>query len=604
MRFFLLIVVLLPFLSQALEITARTDKKELAVNEFLVFTIKIHSTEEPKNLDIPDLSNLNEFKLLGQWSGQKKSIQIINGKMEKTNVFSKSYRFQPKTTGTLRIESLTIRANGQTFKTDPVYITVLKENKNKAPTQPPKSSPLVLPNPFHSPNSLFDIFKDPFQRNPFQNENNTKNSIKFHLNLNKNSVYKAEMIKVNWFLLQSSGHIRYNIYKSPSLKGFWKEEIKNKPRNSSSGTQIIDQVLYRKTLLNSLWLFPLQIGQLTVDSYSIEINHLFSFHSQEKIYSSPSRKITVKELPSQGQDHFFTGAVGSFTVQASIQEQSAVVNQPLSYKITFKGSGHPRFISLPALHFPSSVHTYPPVEKSQFSDLGEGTKEFEILIVPKKEGILNTPSWTLSTFDPVKEKYILHKIPSFSLFVKKGQKSNKTEGQTFFEEEEPEQKQLSFSMDSLHASYWPQFINHKNLVRFWLFLFAFFLVSLLILYIKHFAFKKEKSLREKINQKLDSTQKLLDQRNWQKACTQMIYINNFILDAIQIKSSSSGWREALNKLPPSLNKKYMVQFEKLFTQLENLSFSQKAHLEKEALDKTQDLFKQTKTLINSFLSDL
>ena len=598
MKFFLLTVFFLPLLSQALEITASADKTELAVNESFVFTIRIHSTEEPENLDIPDLSNINDFHLLGQWSGQESSIQIINGKMEKTSVFSKSYRFQPKTTGTLRIESLTIRANGQTFTTDPVFITVHKENKNKPPAQPPTGFPRLLPSPFQSPNSFFDIFKD-----PFSNENITKNSIKLQLDLSKKSVYKSEMIRVNWFLLQSSGHIRYNIYDNPSLKGFWKEEIKNKPRNPSSGTHVIDQVLYRKTLLNSLWLFPLQTGQLTIDPYSIEVNHLLNFHSQEKIYSSPIRKISVKELPTQDRDHTFTGAVGSFTVQTTIKEQSAVVNQPLSYKIIFKGSGHPRFISLPSLPFPTSVHAYPPVEKSQFSDLGEGKKEFEFLIVPKQEGILNIPSWTLSTFDPIRKKYIFHEIPSFSLPVKKGSPKKEPEGQAFFEEEEQEQKQLSLSLNSLNESYWPQFINHKNLIKFWLILFGFFLVSLLILYIKHFAFKKEKSLKEKTNQKLEGIQKLLDQRDWQKACTQMIYVNSFILDAVQIKESSSGWREALNKLPPSLSKKYRAQFENLFTQLESLSFSKKILLEKEALDKTRDLLRQAKTLINSFLSD-
>lgn len=599
MNFFLLTVFLLPVLSQALEITAKADKTELAVNESFVFAIRIHATEEPENLDIPNLSNLNDFHLLGQWSGQESSIQIINGKMEKTNVFSKSYRFQPKTTGTLRIESLTIRANKKTFKTDPVFITVHKKNKSQPPAQIPKIPPFPLPDPFQIPNSFFDIFKD-----PFADEDKAKDSIKLQTNLSKKSVYKSEMIRVNWFLLQSSGRIRYSIYKDPSLKGFWKEEIKNKPRDPSVGTQVIDQILYRKTLLNSLWLFPLQTGQLTIDPFSIEINHLYRLRFQEKIYSAPIRKITVKELPIQGQDHTFTGAVGSFKVQATIKEQSAVVNQPLSYKITFKGSGHPRFISLPTLNFLSSFHTYPPVEKSQFSDLGQGTKEFEILVVPKQEGILNIPSWTLSTFDPKKEKYIFHELPAFSLPVKRGKTNQEPEGQTFFEEEKPEQKKVSLSLDPLNTSYWPQFINHKNLVKLWLILFGFFLIGLLVLYIKHFAFKKEKSLREKINQKLDDIQKLLDQRDWRRACTQMIHVNSFMLDAAQIRGTSSGWKEALNKLPPSLGNKYSTPFEDLFTQLENLSFSKKTLLEKEALDKTRNLLKQVKILTNSFLADL
>ena len=599
MKLFLFFFLLCPFLSQALEVQASVDKSKLAVNESFVFTIKIQSKEEePKHLDIPDLSHLNDFYLLGQWSGQESSLHIINGQMEKTSVFSKSYRLQPKTTGTLRIEALTVRANKQTFKTKPIFITVSK--KNKTPQKNPQSPPVALPSPFSSPQSLFDIFTDPFSK-----EKATKNSIKLRLNLSQYSPYKTEMIKADWFMLQSSGSVHYEPYKQPSLKGFWKEEIRNKNLNPSAGTMLIDQVLYRKTLLDSLWLFPLKTGELTIDPYSIRINHLFGlgFISQREIKSFPVKKITVKNLPSQGLDDTFTGAVGFFEVQTSIKEKSAVVNQPLFYKITFKGSGHPRFISLPPIRFPPSVQTYPPVTKSYFSDSGRGTKEFEILIVPKQEGTLNIPSWTLSTFDPKKGKYILHKIPSFSLPVKKG-KANEETGQTFFEEEQ-ELKKQPLSLEPLNSSYWPQFINQKNLIKFWLTLFCFFLASLLFLYIKNFVFKKEKTIKEKINQKFSAIQELLDKKDWQKACTQMIQVNSFILHTAQIKSFSSSWKEALNNLPPSWNKKYSSQFEKLFKSLESLSFSPRSHLEeKEALDKAKNLFKDTKTLTHSFLSDL
>ena len=599
MKVLIAIFLFMPLLSQALEVTASPDKTELAVNESFVFTIKIVSKEEPENLDIPDLSNLNDFYLLNQWSGTETSIEIINWKTEKTIIFSKSYRFQPKTTGRLRIEALTIRANGQIFTTDPVFITVKKENKNKAPTPSPKSSPLTPPSPFHPPPSLFDIFKD-----PFSNEN-AKNDVQFPLNLSKQSAYKTEMIRADWFILQSSGSIRYTAHKIPDLKGFWKEEIQDKRSRSFTGTQIIDNVLYRKKTIDSLWLFPLQAGQLTIDPFTIRIVNMLSFASTGTLLSSSQQTITVKNLPSQGLNDSFTGAVGLFTVQGSIQDQSAEVNQPLSYKITFEGLGHPRFISLPPLPFPPSVQTYPPVEKSSFSDLGQGKKEFEILIVPKQKGTLKTPEWTLSTFDPQQEKYIYHKIPSFSLFVKESKSGNKTRGETFFEEkEEKEDKKQASIVEPLNTFYWPAFIKHKKLIKLWLALFAFLLTGLIFLYIKNFSFKKEKTLKEKVNKKISVIQELLQKKNWQKACAHMLHTNNFVIEAVQIKGSSSGWRQALDKLPPSLNKKYFSQFENLFQELENLSFSQKTFSEKEALEKTQSLFKQTKTLIDSFLFDL
>ena len=518
MKYFLFLFFFFSFFTQALEVNADVDKKNVAVNESFVFTIRIQSEgEKLDNLDIPDVSDLNDFYFIEQWSEEQSSssINIINGRMQKTKTktFFQRYRFQPKTSGTLRIEALTIKVNGQTFKTQPIFLTVSTKNINKTPSNPSQNPPhSLLPNPLTSPHSLFDIFT-----RSFPDKTTKKDSIRLHLNLSKNVFYKTEMIQAEWLILQSSDSIHYSGYQPPSFKGFWKEEIQNKPRNSFLGTEVIDKVLYKKILLDRLWLFPLQAGDLTIDPYSIRMNHLLGFglRSQAEIKLFPSRKIKVRDLPSRGLDASFTGTVGSFEVQASIEEKEALVNQPISYKITFQGLGHPRFISLPSLKFPSSVQIYPPAEKSHFSDFGKGTKEFEILIVPKQEGVLSIPSFTLSTFDPKTGQYVFHQTLSFSIPVKKGNISEE-EGETFFEEKQDQQKQ-AFSLELLKKSYWPQFINHKNLVKFWFILFACFLSCLLFLYIKKFTFKKEKSFRKKLKQRFKNIQDLLDKKKLAKS---------------------------------------------------------------------------------------
>ena len=126
--------------------------------------------------------------------------------------------------------------------------------------------------------------------------------------------------------------------------------------------------------------------------------------------SSPKYTVRVKPLPLQGRDASFTGAVGDFKVDFILNESQVSLDQPFSLKIIFRGLGHPRFIRLPTISFPSSVQTYEPVEKSNF-EKGVGTKEYEILILPKKEGELVIPSISLSTFDPTTGQYVLHKKP-------------------------------------------------------------------------------------------------------------------------------------------------------------------------------------------------
>ena len=590
----ILFLILFPSLAQGLEATASVDKNKVALNESFVFTIRIQSQgEKSSSMDIPDLSQLKDFHLLGQWSGQESSIHIINGQMEKSSVFSQNYRLQPKREGPLKIKALTIKAEGQMLTTDPILIFVTPAGQG--PANPPSQN---FSNPFPSPPSLFDIFDD-----PFGSKNAPQDNIKLYLNLSKNFAYKGEMIKADWIILKSS-KVNYDLEKTPTLQGFWKEEKTNKPPGSPLGTQVINNVLYMKTLLISNWLFPLKAGDLVVDSYAIQIRSFFNFgfSSQPKTKSSPIKKIRVKELPPRLSDHKWTGAVGSFKVHAEVKEEFALMGKPFSYKIIFKGLGHPRFITLPDLKFPPSAQIYPPVEKSHFYGSGRGIKEFEILIVPKERGVLTIPSFELSSFDPKIGRYVFHKTPSFSLFVKGG-KNQKSEGQNFFKEEEKKQEK-GFSLEPLSFSYWPRFITHKNLVRLWMVLLGLGWLIWLYLYLKNFAFKKEKSLKEQIHQKFKLTQELLDQGDGKKACAHILQTAEEALSLVQIKDPSASWRQALQQLPPSLSQKYSARFTALFKELESLSFAPSSGKGRQSIDQTKKMFQEAKNLISSFLSDL
>ena len=602
MKFLLLFLFLFPVWGQALEVTSRVSKTEVALNESFVLEVSVqYEKGNLDDLEIPDLPQDKNFYLIDQAQSTQTSIEIINGNMSRKNISTISYTLQPKQKGTFKIKPLTVRAQGQTFATKEHVIKVVKENQNFSPTAPQqKSLPFSIPAPFYNPNSLLDMFKDPFKEVEPQ-----KGDAKVQFKLNKKSFYKGEMIRAEWFLLRSSKALDYAVHKLPNLSGFWKEELKNKRSKQFKTTEVINKVLYQKTLLDSLWLFPLKSGELTIEPYAVEtFNMLVALRAarQGKIKSSPGQTITVKELPSEGLDESFTGAVGVFKAQASIKSQEATINQPLSYILSFEGLGHPRFINLPKLNFPSSVQTYPPVKTSSFSDSGNGKKDFEILIVPQQEGILEIPSFSLSTFNPIKKQYEVHKTSSFSLKVKKG-KAYTGLGEKFFKKEKEENNKKTASFEPLTNSTWPQFLNYKKIIKFWIFCSAFFLFCIVFLFFKIFVFKKEKTLQQKIQNQIQSIEMLLNKQEWKRACTQMIHLNYSILYEKQTQDTVSGWRQALENLPPSLNKKYAPSFETLLKELENLSFGPQIQNQKEAIEKTHKSFEKTKTLINTFLSN-
>ena len=588
------LILLWPFLIQALELKSFVDKTEVGLNETFVLNLQFESKNSlPKRVSAPDLFQLKDFHLLDESSSQQSSVQIINGQVSQTSVLLKTYHLQAKTVGIFKIPVLNVRADGKTFQTEPIAIKVVK-NKKPAPSPAPTPTPgfpFNMPDPFNFPNSIFKSV-------PNLLSNQKKGSAKLKLELSNRSVYKSERLRASWFVLSSSSSVHFDLFRIPSLKGFWKEKIKN--QKSVIGSEIVGKTLYRKQLIDSIWLFPLKSGEMELDSYSIRLS---SFFRQGQIVSVPIKKIKVKDLPSEGLDETFTGAVGDFSVKYLMKKNTGVVNEPLSLKIIFEGAGHPRFINLPKIPSLSSVKTYPPVQKSQFSDKGIGIKEFEILIVPQKEGALLIPSFSLSSFNPKTGQYISHKSPDFLISVEKGETSNNL-GESFLNTTEDSVENNLLNHTPLESFYWPSFISYKNFIRFFIALFCFYVFSLAFVFLKKIMLNRKKSLKEEVNDKILIIQSLLDKKDWQKACVNMIQLGTYVLSSFQIQDSMSDWRQALKTLTPSLNEKYSADFSALFKKLESLSFAPHYQSSDMALRQAKSLFKQVKILINKLLSHL
>ena len=117
---------------------------------------------------------------------------------------------------------------------------------------------------------------------------------------------------------------------------------------------------------------------------------------------------------------------------------------------------------------------------------------------------------------------------------------------------------------------------------------------------KKYIFNREKSLKEKVNKKFLAIQDLLDKRDWQTACINIIQLGVYVLSSSQLQDSTSDWEQTLKALPPSLNEKYAKKFEQLFKKLESVSFSSQTLPPPTALKQAEELFKQAKNLINQF----
>ena len=150
----------------------------------------------------------------------------------------------------------------------------------------------------------------------------------------------------------------------------------------------------------------------------------FGFGREENLkVSSPVNTIEIRPLPVRDRPKSFSGAIGNFFINSSIDSSRVSVGDPVRLTFTIKGNGN--FSAMPAPIFePSSKFKVGP---PAFSFSGnkqtkfEGTQNFEYVITPLAAGLIKIPSPTFTFFDPTQETYRTSKSIIHSITVEPGE---------------------------------------------------------------------------------------------------------------------------------------------------------------------------------------
>ena len=153
-------------------------------------------------------------------------------------------------------------------------------------------------------------------------------------------------------------------------------------------------------------------------------NGFFQNIRQESVkLTNPRLRIRVLPLPKMGRPEKFYGAVGRFKMTATATPRKAMVGDPITVKMTIKGTGNFDRVSTPLLNTNKEWKTYRP--SASFKPLNNtgytGEKYFEQAIIPMSSVIKNIPPITFSYFDTEKEKYVTLKTKAIPLTLTAGQ---------------------------------------------------------------------------------------------------------------------------------------------------------------------------------------
>ena len=355
--------------------------------------------------------NFKDFLVLSG-PNQSSSMQIINGAVSGSRVFT--YYLQPRSMGKFTIGSAAVSVKGQTLKSAPLTIEVVKGSNNQ---QAKKES------------NNQDVSTKEIGDNVF-----------IRAIVDRNSVYQGEQVTVTYKLYTRLNIQSPQISKLPSYQGFWSEEIETSNQISFS-RENYEGKLFSVAVLKKAALFPTQTGELSVTPFELKIpvliqrkrksNNPFDdffddpfFGRTESVeYTAKSNTVKVKVLPlPQTPLTSFTGAVGDYSLQTSIDKKNVKQNEPITFKVILSGEGNINLLDMPELQIPNGFEKYEPKISANVSRGGviNGKKSFEMLIIPRVSGSFEIPPMHFTFFNPKKKTYQTASSPSYNITVEHG----------------------------------------------------------------------------------------------------------------------------------------------------------------------------------------
>lgn len=379
-----------------LEFTATVDRTTLDRSETVTLTLQVDgSVSKVKDPKLPDFA---DFRIISG-PNESSTFQYINGKYSYIKTWT--FALKPLRTGALQIGSAEIIHKRETYRTDPITLQV---GGQTAPLDKNAESAAPLPDVGKEPPELFVTVV-----------------------VDKAKLFQNEQVILTYTIYTRVSVSAYEISKLPSTPGFWTEEFQLSQQPSVQDA-VIKGRHYRKAVIRKVALFPTRSGELTVDPLEVTcqvqvqqrqsrrrdpFDILFDspfnrYRTEERFIETVQLALNVMPLPEEGKPDDFSGAVGDFNLEVSLDHQQVKANEALTMTARFSGTGNIKLLPEPNFVVPPDFEGYEPKESSKLNKSGQrivGSKSFEYVLIPRVAGMSKLPPVTFSYFDPASSTY-------------------------------------------------------------------------------------------------------------------------------------------------------------------------------------------------------
>lgn len=330
---------------------------------------------------------------------QNSSFQWINGKTSSS--ISYVYFLQAHTVGTTTIPSASIKVKGETLSTEPLEVTITKGKE-------------VSKNDNKQGSGTNDDWKKQVEEGMF---------VKMYAD--KTNPYVGEQITVYAKLYQSIPAYNTSVKELPEFVGFWNQQYDLKDKQDWQD-EVVDGKPFKTLLIGKYALFPQKDGELTIEPFKLstviriqerrnynpfDLSSFFNRNTfREERYDFESTRITVnvKPLPIENQPESFTGAVGSYDHDLSLDSLSYKTGKAIRLSSRVTGTGNIMMLNMPSIDFPEELEVFDPESNeyiSKTSNKVNGKQTDQYVLIADRPGNYFIPPVEFSYFDPKTEQY-------------------------------------------------------------------------------------------------------------------------------------------------------------------------------------------------------
>jgi BatD DUF11 like domain len=418
--------------------TAQASTKDMGKSDYVEIQFVIENAKEIGDLQPPDFT---DFTIV-QGPSHSTGMSVVNGVTSQYRGIS--YVLQPKKTGTLTIKPATATVDGQKLRTNAIQISVHNQSP-QGNAKTPGFSPLPDPS---WPTAQPPVDMDELVRPGENVEDKIRKNFFIKVDVSKTDCFLGEPIVATYKLyarLRSDSRVT----RHPSLNGFSVYDMID-PTDDRVSVEKVNGKNFSVHIIRKSQLIPLQAGDVTLDPVELDNNIYFvradagsskssgqglgglldrlfepevsgTPFTQHIVLESKPVMVHVKPLPEAGKPVDFNGAVGKYSITASLNTKEVDTGDAANLSVFVKGTGNLPVINAPEISWPANMESYDVSNKENIdktiAPLG-GTKTYSYSFICTKPGKYILPAVKMSYFDPATKVYKTIESDPLNLTVK------------------------------------------------------------------------------------------------------------------------------------------------------------------------------------------